>query len=56
VGQAGENNLRFELGTVQLRDDVLTVSMVANSQESGGSVPASDGRPREYRCGCAGLP
>jgi serine/threonine-protein kinase len=38
VGQAGENNLRFELGTVQLRDDVLTVSMVANSQESGGSA------------------
>ncbi|RFZ63182.1 Serine/threonine-protein kinase PknF [Mycobacterium marinum] len=38
VGQAGENNLQFEPGNVQLSHDVLTVSMVANSQESGGSA------------------
>lgn len=38
VGQNGENGLTFELGTVQRRDDVLTVPMIANSQESGGAA------------------
>jgi len=38
VGQNGENNLRFEVGQVQVGDHMLAVPMVANSQESGGSA------------------
>lgn len=38
VGQNGENGLTFDLGGVQLRNGVLTLPMVANSQESGGSA------------------
>lgn len=38
VGQNGENTLTFDIGPVQLHNDVLTVPMVANSQESGGSA------------------
>lgn len=38
VGQNGENNLHFDVGQVQVGDHTLTVPMVANSQESGGSA------------------
>lgn len=37
MGQNGENGLTFNFGPVQLHNDVLTVTMVANSQESGDS-------------------
>jgi hypothetical protein len=38
VGQNGENGLTFNFGSVELTKGVLAVSMVANSQESGGSA------------------
>jgi hypothetical protein len=38
VGQNGENGLTFNFGSVESTNGVLTVSMVANSQESGGSA------------------
>lgn len=38
VGQNGENSLTFDQGSVRENGDVLTVSMVANSQESTGAA------------------
>jgi hypothetical protein len=38
VGQDGENNKTFDLGNVQLNTGLLSLPMVANSQESGGSA------------------
>lgn len=38
VGQNGENGLTFNLGSVESINGVLTVSMVANSQEAIGSA------------------
>jgi hypothetical protein len=38
VGQDGETNKTFDLGNVQFNKGVLSVPMVANSQESGGSA------------------
>jgi hypothetical protein len=38
VGQNGENNLTFDFGTVRENDGVLSVVMVANSQESTGAA------------------
>jgi hypothetical protein len=38
VGQNGENNPTFDLGPVGPNGGVLSVSMVANSQESGGAA------------------
>jgi hypothetical protein len=37
-GQNGENGLTFTLGAVQLANNVLTVPMIANNHESGGSA------------------
>lgn len=38
VGQNGENKLTFDFGTVRENDGVLSVVMVANSQESTGAA------------------
>jgi serine/threonine-protein kinase len=38
VGQNGENNKTFEFGKVQLNTGMLSVPMIANSQESGGGA------------------
>lgn len=38
VGQNGENSLTFDFGTVREHDGVLSVVMVANSQESTGAA------------------
>lgn len=38
VGQNGENSLTFDLGTVRATGAVLSVTMVANSQESTGAA------------------
>ncbi|MBZ4521834.1 serine/threonine-protein kinase PknH/PknJ [Mycobacterium avium] len=38
VGQNGENNLTFDFGTVRENNGVLSVVMVANSQESTGAA------------------
>lgn len=37
-GQNGENGLTFTLGEVRLEENVLTVPMIANNHESGGSA------------------
>lgn len=38
VGQNGENNLNFQLGEIRVTGNSLSVPMVANSQENGGSA------------------